>query len=298
MGEFIVRNHGAKLDPPGAYKTGLHVLVAKARFAVPAVFPRSLSWASYVLDTTKGGPGILDQHDAGACTGMAKAGSIMTRLAIMKTPVEPISPIAIYNGSLRLDRIPSPDGSLSALADVGAASNLATRQVQEWGACSVKAWGVETVSSAACIIEPTEAQLDAESQFQVTGSYGILTQGDAKVVDKLTALVNGYLIEETIFADTAFQAYTGGIITAPSNWSDQSKYAGWHRIYTCGYSWDGSNLSSVVFQFVQSWGSWGERDVITGISPSTFGFWRAARAWSDQLLDQNVQNITATGVEV
>lgn len=266
---------GAKIDPPG-HKTPFQVLKAKA--SLGSSLPRSVSYADMAI--------ILAQGEASACTGMSKAGSIYLRMLLMGTPIALPSYIGLYNGGLRIDRIPNPDGSLPALEDGGVQSNQVTRAAAEWGCCSATTWGNLPITPEACIMEPTERQLSAASQFKVTGSYGILTLGDQACVDTMTALANGFPVECTLYADTAFQQYNGGVLTVPSNWNDPNPGTGWHRNYLVGYEWDGSDLSTVVFQGANSWGNWGES-----------GFWRAGRPWFDQLLDKNVMDVKATGVE-
>lgn len=279
---------GAHVDPEGDWKTGLHVLIAKAGLAVPSLsaFPLSLDYEPQVLDP-KGPGGIWDQHDAGSCTGEAKGSSLSLRMLLRGTPIKKPSAIAIYNAGLRIDRIPHFDGSMDDLVDNGVASNKVTRALAEWGCCSAETWdGDAEVSSAKSILEPTAAQLSAFRQFKAMGAYAILRQGENMALDIMTALINKFPVEATVYADDLFQKYTGGIIDQP--W-DENTLGGWHRVYVCGYTWDGKSLSSFVPKLVNSWSpSWGgER-----------GFFRLGKNRWQQFQDLNVQDVTTQGAEV
>lgn len=215
-----------------------------------------------------GGPGILQQGNTNACEGHAHASGVTLRYAIQGTPIPLASPICIYQGALMLQRGTNPDGTLPPLRDDGTEPSLIIQAMRQWGIASAAKWGNFPADPATICNEPTLAQLETAGDFELTGAYFLESSGDQFCTDLMTALAAGYVCTGAIAASgAAFQSYSGGVLPALDNAVD-------HATLWVDYSWDGSNLSSLVVYGVNSWGEgWGESSA-PGIGG---GMYRASR---------------------
>jgi hypothetical protein len=257
---------GYRPDPPGvrARRAGFHLLKARHGLGASAL-PPSVDWRAQVL----AGPGILDQGQTGSCTGHAVAGAITTRFFLQSIPIALVSPVGCYTVGRAIDRQPNADGSLPPLTDDGAEPSQVVRGISEWGVCSASTWGNYPADPATINEEPTFAELEAASEFELVGAYFLQSQGDAFVLDLMTALAAGFPVTHALCAsDPAFNNYTGGVLGAMSGSLD-------HYNFIAGYEWDGRDPRSIVILAANSWSpEWGEQ-----------GFYRADRAFVDQIQD-------------
>jgi hypothetical protein len=268
-----LRGKGYRPDPAQVRKrrAGFHLLKARRQLAAGAL-PVSVSLKSQVL----AGPGILDQGQTGSCTGHAVAGAITTRFQIAASPIRLVSPVGCYTVGRLIDLVPNPDGSMPALTDDGAEPSQVVRGVSEWGVTSATTWGDYPADPATINNLPTFADLEATTEFELQGAYFLNSTGDAFVIDLMTAIAAGYPVTHALCAsDPTFENYTGGVLGAMNGTLD-------HYNYVVGYAWDGSDPDSIVVEAVNSWGpSWGEQ-----------GFYRADRAFVDQMQDSAVFDVT------
>jgi hypothetical protein len=240
------------------------------------------------LDSSVGGPGILDQGQTSSCEGHAHASAITLYFACLGKPIPLVSPVGLYQGALLLQRQPNTDGTLPPLSDDGTEPSLIIQAMSEFGASSADTYGNYPADPSTITSEPTLAQLEAEQNFVLNGAYFMASTGDDKVRDLMACLAAGEFVTDAIPASgPEFQGYSGGVLGALSGPID-------HANLIVDYEWDGSNLSSVIVYCANSWGmQWGAA-LAPGISG---GMYQANRAYVDQAADFCVMNLTATGSE-
>jgi hypothetical protein len=276
---MIRRGTGYRPDPPDvrARRAGFHLLRARRRLdAAPP--PRAVSWRSQVLR----GPGILDQGETGSCTGHALGGAITTRFQVAGSPIALVSPIGCYAVGRAIDRRPNPDGTFPPLTDDGAEPSQVVRGIAEWGVCSAATWGNYPADPATINDEPTFAELEATTEFELLGAYFLQSQGDAFALDLMMAIAAGFPLSYALCAsDVSFNDYTAGVLGPMQGALD-------HYNYACGYEWDGVDPGSLIIEGVNSWGAaWGEG-----------GFYRADRAFVNQMQDCAVVDVRSARGEV
>lgn len=263
------------------------------------------------LPTSKGGPGIQDQSDVGACEGFAHSSGATLFYAIKKTPIPLVSAQGLYYGALKVTRVPNADGSLPKLYDTGTTPSAIQNAWTVYGAASSIAWGQNPCSTATMyvdpadpaqiaaggpMIEPTPEQMFAEFPVRFGGAFFVQATGLKKVLAILSALAAGYPVTIAIPASgPQFQGYTGGVLGALSGPID-------HANLIVDYSWTGTQAQFTAWQTgatgldqyligygVNSWGTgWGESDV-SGIPG---GMYRFNRAFFDQLQSPSVLSLT------
>lgn len=241
-------------DPPDvvARRTGLHFLEAKherLRAARAAPLPlKTNNRASMAFS-------VQDQGRVGACVGFATAQWLTLTLAIMGQIVPLRSPIAPYTLARMLGGMGrlQPDGTRSPITDDGTEPGLADAAVREWGIPSAEEWGNLPTDPATINDPPTEAQLEIASTVKLDGVYYLQSTGAQVLRDLMTTLAAGLPIRNSIPASgPTFQNYSGGVLGPVEGPID-------HETELIDYSWDGSNLNSVVFDGLNQWGQfWGE----------------------------------------
>lgn len=240
-------------DPPDvvARRKGFHLLKAKRGLGA-APLPLKTNNGAF-LAASAGGPGILNQVDTSSCEGHAHGSGITTRFAILGKPIPLVSPKCVYDVARIVSRSPNPDGSIPPLVDEGTEPNLVLAGLGEWGAASAVSWGNYPVSSSTINLEPTPQALMLAGDFKLLGAYFLDgSAGDAYLIALMTALAAGYPVTGAIAASSStFQGYSGGVLPALDADVD-------HATLWLDYEWDGSNLSSLVVDGVNSWGEvWG-----------------------------------------
>jgi Papain family cysteine protease len=277
-------------DPPDvvARRKGFHLLKAKRGLGTAAL-PLQTNNRQW-LAKSAGGPGILDQHDTGSCEGHAHASGITLRFAIQQKPIPLVSPVGVYDVARMISRLPNADGSLPPLSDDGTEPGLVMQGLSEWGAVSAATWGDYPASSSTINDEPTPQEMMLAADFKLAGAYFLTASGDQYLIDLMTALAAGYPVSGAIAASgNAFQGYTGGVLGPLDDDVD-------HATLWVDYSWDGSNLSSLVVIGANSWGDfqWGESDApnIAG------GMYRANRDFLSKYRSATaVLDLTSSGSE-
>lgn len=259
-----MRPRGLILDHPEVVKRRCGFGRMRRRLSAVAA-PASVDLSSFVLGS--GGPGIPNQGQYGDCVGWSTRGFINTRLAIMGTPVAPLSAYCIYRVARMIDR----GGPTGALTDSGTTPGSADSAVSNWGTVSDATWGAD--NDTTLNVDADLSQLEEASDFTVNGVY-YLTDTSTLVADMQTALAGGFPIRYSLPASgNAFQSYTGGVMTSLDGPID-------HENYIVGY--DGSS-----FLCVNSWGtSWGAS-----------GFYRIAYSVLSQCADFAVGDVVAKGTE-
>jgi hypothetical protein len=274
-------------DPPDvvASRAGFHLLQAKlGAVTIPAASNNGI-W----LPPAKGGPGILQQSQTGGCVGHALAGSITLRFAILQRMIALVSPIGCYAVGRAMARRRNAKGVLPPLTDSGTEPSLGVAGIQEWGVTSAKTWGNFPADPATINDEPTLAQLEAITEFELEGAYFLQSTKDQLYTDLVTALAAGYPVTNGIPASgDGFQGYTGGILGAQTGPNDHYTY-----VYDY-YGWDPKNPSAVKFRCVNSWGSADTDGTDWGDGSGTYD---ASTAFVDQWQDMAVMNVTSSGAE-
>lgn len=283
---------GHRPDPEAVRqrRAGFHLLKWRCGIGASAL-PLSTNNRAF-LATAQGGPGMLDQDAEGgtsSCEGHGHASAITLRFAIKQKPIKLVSPDGIYKVARMISRVPNADGTLPPLQDTGTEPSLVIAGIQEWGVCSADTWGYFPVSPATINLEPTPQQLMADAEFKLNGAYFMQSSGDQFVTDLMTALAAGFPVTSAIAASgSAFQQYTGGVLGALDDGVD-------HASLWVDFTWNGTDLSSVVFYGVNSWGvGWGESDA-PGIAGGMYRFNRDFAAKYAQ--DACVIDVSSTGSE-
>lgn len=301
-----------------ARRAGLHLHPAFATaMALAAALPMASSNRS-MMPPSKGGPGILDQHDTGSCEGHAHGSGGTIFLALQGLSKGLISPTALYLGALLVDRTLNPDGTLSTVLDTGTMPSSILMGWQTFGAQLAKSDPQYPADSSTLYVTPSNPNsplllpsldtLYADSPYRFKGAYFITAASGspARLLQTLTMLASGRPVTDAIRAsNAAFQGYTGGIVGALTGDVD-------HANLLVDYEWTGSaadwatfltalsqnNTSQVaalvgnlIFHGVNSWGlTWGESD---SLSTMTGGMYRANSQFFDQAEDLCVVDLQA-----
>jgi hypothetical protein len=247
-----------------------HILKALRGLGVSAL-PLASNNRRWLLPSV-GGPGILFQADTSSCEGHGWASGVTLRYASLRTPIPLASPICMYDGARVLSRGLNPDGTLPKLTDEGTEPSLIVSAMTRWGIASAEKWGDYPASSSTINNEPTLDELETAGEFELDGAYFLSSEGDQFCYDLMTALASGYPCVSAIAASNpSFQNYTGGVLGPLGPQVD-------HASLWVDYDFDGTNLSSLVFYGVNSWGDgtqgeepWGE-STVTGIAAGMYRF--------------------------
>lgn len=239
---------------------GFHILKAKRNLGATAI-PNDITGNCQFLQTSKGGPGIQNQKQVGACEGFGHSSGITLRSAIMGKPIPLASAVGLYQCALMIQRMPNADGSLPPLEDTGSEPSVIQQALQTYGIASKATWGGDPPTPESIIIQPTLKQLEAAQTYLLVGMYAITSTGDQYLEDLMTAWANGYPTTGAIAASSStFNNYTGGILSAMDSNVD-------HCTLWIGGKWDGKSPSSLVGIGCNSWGdgqegdpAWGESD--------------------------------------
>jgi hypothetical protein len=248
-------------DPPDVVsrRAGLHILEAK-HAGLKAARAAVLPLATHNDDSR--GFDVQNQDRVGACVGFATAQWITLTLEIMGQQTPFRSPIAPYTLGRMLGGMGKllPDGTRTPITDDGTEPGLADAAVREWGIPSAEEWGNLPTDPNTINDPPTEAQLEIASTVKLDGSYFIQSTGTQLLRDLMTTLAAGLPVRHSIPASgPTFQGYSGGVLSSVEGPID-------HETLIVDYSWDGSNLDSLVFRCLNQWSQyWGEA-----------GFYRAA----------------------
>lgn len=291
---MALRKTGHLPDPPQvvAQRLGLHhhpAFGAMRAGTLPLATNNRMT-----LPPSKGGPGILDQHDTSSCEGHAHASGATLRLALMGTPLpEVISPVGWYLGALMGDRQPNADGSLPRLYDTGTMPSSILKAGYAWGTCRASVWGQYPASSSTMyedpsnenspLIEPKPEQLFGERACRLGGAYFVQTAGTQRVLDIMRVLASGRPTSVALQASgPEFQGYKGGILQALSGDVD-------HANLLLDYTWTGTQdtldafvaavgtddakATALMGQYLYFWddNSWGEGWGVPGDVPGITG---------------------------
>lgn len=256
------------------------------------------------LLSKNGGPGVLNQHDVGACEGFAHVSAGTLFFANLGIPKGLISPAMLYLGALLQDQSLQPDGTLSPVTDTGTMPSSILAAWQSFGAVLAQNDPQFPVSSASLYQNPTDPnsvlklppieEFYQASPYRYRGAYFITALGPARLLSAMTVWAAGRTITDAIPASGQdFQGYTGGVLGSLSGPVD-------HANHLVDYEWTGSTTDWMTFQSamrngdqttfnllsqyvtlhgVNSWGGdsddptgWGESDSVSG---ATGGCYRA-----------------------
>lgn len=254
-------------------RPGLHILAARhggLRGAMGGALPPSTNNRGAMTFP------VLDQGQTGSCVGHAFAAGATLRLAIAGSPVSLRSPIAIYLLARKLGGMGAlqPDGSRSSITDDGSEPSLAAQGLREWGVPAADEWGNYPADPSTINADATEAELERSSLCELDGAYFLQSVGDQFLRDLMASLAAGFPVACAVpGGGPEFQGYSGGILGSVSGPID-------HDILAVDYSWDGSDLGTLVVNFLNSWGLWGEG-----------GFVRAGRTFLGQMADCGVLDV-------
>lgn len=228
-----------------------------------------VDYRSLVLDPK--GPGIPDQTSTSACTGMAEAGSTMTRAVVAGTPVaRKLSFLDAYRNGRRIDTI-QPDGTFAPLVDDGAIPEQVTRGCSILGICP---YDLLPNDPARVNDEPSFEEREQGLRYVVRGIYGLQRVDVEQGVQN--ALSAGFPVKLGSLVDTAMEEWSGGDPLGPA---DPSRILGGHAMYVCGFApWSGG----IEYILANSWG--------TGYGEG--GFLRVNGLWLRQASDIEVVDAT------
>lgn len=189
---------------------------------------------------------VWDQRQTSSCVGHAFARAVSLRCAVQNVPISDPSRTAIYTFGREIDRT---DPSVP-LVDDGCKPNQAVRGMQEYGVPSEAVWPFDPTTIDA---EVNLDELEKSSEFTVQGFNRIDTDGVERVLDICQALAADYPVCVGTIVGTAFENYTGGILSASLD------AAGGHMLCFIGYKTD-PVTNTKIFRGVNSWSSeWGDR---------------------------------------
>lgn len=247
------------------------------------------------LPPAEGGPGVLNQEDLGACEGFAHGAAATLLLALQGLSKGLISPIALWLGALMCDATIMSDGKLSPITNTGTMPSSILTAWQIFGARLAAQDAQYPVNDATIFVRPGDPSsplilpnlddLYADSPFRYGGAYFIQDGGDDKILAVMRALASGFPVSDAIPASgSQFQMYRSGVLGALDGPID-------HANTILDFEWDGSNLSSVIFHCLNSWGDalWGEADPIAKTSG---GLYRANRDYLNQAEDLCVLDLS------
>ncbi len=182
-----------------------------------------------------------------SCTGYGSTGAAQTRLALLGTPVPPLSPIFPYDVGRLFDRRAAypddPAESLPALTDVGTMPSLVMRAITERGCPPI----ARRVDDPATINDPPDLDdLEAGRLLELIGWSRIDATGEERSTQVQLALAGDVPVFCARRVDAAAMAYSGGIIGPPAG-----KILGGHAEFICGFSKSGG--------WYRTAGSWGEQ---------------------------------------
>lgn len=297
----VAKRTGLHLHPEyGAMRAGTVPLTTSNR----ALLPRD-----------KGGPGIWNQFDVGACEGCGNGSAATIQMALDGTPLsEPISPVGNYLQALMTDASPNPDGTLPWLIDTGTMPSSVLAGWLLYGGSPASVWGQLPMGSGTmyskdatapqgALIQPSPNQLYGSRQCRLNGAYFLTTSGTTLLRDIVRVLAAKKVMTNAIPASgSQFQSYTGGVLGALSGDID-------HCSFVLDYEWvgtqaqldsfmagDDSNVAMLVLHCCNSWGGigcpdggdWGEVDSINQLG----GQYRADANYAQQAQDWCVLSLT------
>lgn len=318
------------ITPPGGFRTGHlpdHPEVVRRRAglhlhpdahvleALAANLPFSTANRAF-LSPTRGGPGILDQHDTGSCEGHAHASGGTLRLAILGQSKGLISPSMMYLCALLIDRVVNPDGTLSVVTDTGTMPSSVLTAWQIFGAilaasdpqypASSQTLYAHPADENSPLVLPSPEKLYAASPYRFQGAYFITSSGPTRLLLALAALASGRPITDAIPASgSAFQGYSGGVVGRLSGPIDHANLivdytwtgapADWSTFQAALRTGDTATMTrlapGLVLHCVNSWSSsWGESDSVAG-APG--GMYRGNTDYFDQAQDLCVVDLVA-----
>jgi hypothetical protein len=256
------------VNPRGGYKPDpeivrqrrpkFHMLKAARGLGIAAL-PLSTNNRRF-LPASAGGPGVRNQQQVGACEGFGHSSGITIGAAIAGKPI----PIRSWKGPYTLARVlaevADASGEFPPLTDSGTEPSLILQAGQTWGWPAATDWPDGTPDPSTINDPPNLAGLEAAEPFKLSGAYFLTSQGEQFCRDLMTALASGYVATNAIAASSStFNDYSSGVLGPLDDDVD-------HCTLYLDFSWDGTNISSVVFDALNSWTDensppWGWSDI-------------------------------------
>jgi hypothetical protein len=253
----LVRRYGHIPDAPGVSYAPLHGLVGAGAPATSA-------------DLTPHVSRVLDQGGTSACVGMAFAAAIAIRASAAGVTIPFPSAMGIYALARQID-----DPNAYPIPDEGSQPSAAVRAMNQLGIVAESRWPQDVDPVDPVPFDVLKAGCDAV----LTGSYGIIGSGPARLALIKQALTSGYPVTFAMPVDRAYE----DIVSSATYMAGTAIDLGTHCQTIVGYRDDYQAV-----RVLNSWGAgWGDR-----------GYAWVSYAWmqSDRLFDFNVLTAAPAGV--
>ncbi|HTQ45603.1 MAG TPA: hypothetical protein VMI75_22745 [Polyangiaceae bacterium] len=196
---------------------------------------------------------ILDQGQTSSCTAHGTAQILMTNASVAGEPLPWVpSTTALYAVTRSIER----QGQLNQpLSDSGAFPADVMAALEQWGVSPSRVSGASDISPSTVNDEADLMSLEQGALNLFAPEYRIDEYASDVVSQVMQALVGGFAVGTSFFADSAFMSYEGG---APVGAPNQSGPGGGH--WTVLTSYRTADDGSIVFRGPNSWGlSYGDK---------------------------------------